>query len=180
MLPDFARVLNYDTPGMNTLDFRGGGPLDIFALSRADPASIAIPDFVGEPPFPDWVDNPAGWPIVSTRLARHIQSYSNSSFEFLHFSIFNKRNMVVQHDLVAVNILTTCDCLDIANTNVGRDEIDQEIVTIQDIVIYTPKWNGKNIFRFSQCPSTAVIFARSFLQTLFGHSFTGLCFVPCK
>ncbi len=176
----YSRVVFHDEDGLGRIaDYRNLDlSIDFWSGTHVDQAELVPLELEGVGPLGDYVANPLRWPIVSKRLAEHLQAVVSSGHQFIKIKIHDSASSTTTCDHCVLNVINKCECLDLERSVLHRDH-NGKPVTVTTPHIILEKTKGMPIFRLTECPEAGWFLRNDIIGTFRGKAFTGIAFINC-
>ena len=165
---ELAKVINYKLEGFeHTLLW------DVNIIKGGVPYTVCL--YLGPGERGDYLTNPLSRPICSDRLVHLIHRRGASGVQILEFRLLDANTERPVEGYRLVNVLTKIEALDIAQSQLSRDE-NGRISAVFKIAVSPEKVSKDvHIFRLSEWPY-AIIVSDALAQDFVGKGLRGLAF----
>lgn len=123
----------------------------------------------------DFIVNYINLLIVSEKVKRLMDQGGITDVEFLPFTLYDRKDRIVNDNYFVANLLGSVDCLDLNKSVFVRSAITQdEILSFRKVLLHTEKIpKDKKLFRLKEKP-TLFIIRSDFVVVLAHNKVTGI------
>lgn len=123
----------------------------------------------------DFLVNTINLLMVSQKVKNLMEQEGITDVEFLHFTLYDKKDRIVNKDYFVANLIGTVDCLNIDESIFTRDSLEPDkIMIFEKVVLHTERILGdKKFFRLKERPTLHII-RSDFVAVLAKNNVTGI------